>query len=183
MVQAEQSSDEEMDTKPSSLEAAALARKKRLLEMKSRLHGIEMREEDYEEEAEKTKKSQTEATFRSYKPLSEVPGKVAHTIPKFDVVEEDAKSVKPVETVDLSTLAPKKIDWDLKRDIEKRLQKLERRTQKCIAELIRKRLAEGKGDLASTVNAGPMDNCAYLLMSDYGMFCQYVIHGENDTTE
>ena len=39
---------------------------------------------------------------------------------------------------DLTTLAPKKPDWDLKRDNEKRLEKLERRTQKAIAELISK---------------------------------------------
>ncbi|KAJ1355269.1 hypothetical protein KIN20_012603 [Parelaphostrongylus tenuis] len=163
MVEAEQSSsDEEMDTGGrSSLEAAALARKKRLLEMKSRLNGIEMKDEDYEEEIEKTKRSKTgEAIFRNYKPSSEV-GKVVHPKPKFDVVEEviadhleDTKKIEPVKTVDLSTLAPKKIDWDLKRDIEKRLQKLERRTQKCIAEIIRERLAKGQGDLASTVNAG-----------------------------
>nr|CDJ93199.1 mRNA splicing factor domain containing protein [Haemonchus contortus] len=163
MVEEEHSSsDEEMDTETSKLEAAALARKKRLLEMKSRLHGVEMKEEDYKEDSQETKKSKTEEkTFRSYKPFSEEIGKPAQEKIKLDVVEEliathleDTKNVKPVETVDLSTLAPKKIDWDLKRDIEKKLQKLERKTQKCIAEMIRQRLAEGKGDLASTVNAG-----------------------------
>jgi len=35
-------------------------------------------------------------------------------------------------------LAPRKPDWDLKRDISKKLEKLERRTQRTIAELIRK---------------------------------------------
>ncbi|KHJ82158.1 Cwf18 pre-mRNA splicing factor, partial [Oesophagostomum dentatum] len=127
---ANSSSDEEMDTGTNSMEAAALARKKRLLEMKSRLHGIEMKEEDYKEEEEATKKSKTEEpSFRSYHPVSEALGNVADDKPKLDVVEEviashleDAKNVKPVETVDLSTLAPKKIDWDLKRDIEKKLQ-------------------------------------------------------------
>ncbi|ETN80671.1 Cwf18 pre-mRNA splicing factor [Necator americanus] len=120
------------------------------------------REEDYEEEEQATKKSKSEEKlFRSYQPISNALGKVEQPRPKLDIVEEviashleDTKNTKAVETVDLSTLAPKKIDWDLKRDIEARLQKLERRTQKCIAELIRQRLAEGKGDLASTVNAG-----------------------------
>ncbi|VDL84097.1 unnamed protein product [Nippostrongylus brasiliensis] len=106
MVEAEHSSsDEEMDTGVSALEAAALARKKRLLEMKSRLHGIEM---------------------KSYKPLSEAVGKIADATPKLDVVEEVIAS---------------------------HLEKLDRRTQKCIAEMIRQRLSEGKGDLASAVNA------------------------------
>jgi len=37
---------------------------------------------------------------------------------------------------DLVKLAPRKPDWDLKRDIAKKLEKLERRTQRAIAELI-----------------------------------------------
>lgn len=39
---------------------------------------------------------------------------------------------------DLASLAPRKPDWDLQRDVAKKLEKLERRTQKAIAELIRK---------------------------------------------
>lgn len=41
-------------------------------------------------------------------------------------------------TKDLTKLAPKKIDWDLKRNIAKKLEKLERKTQVAIAELISK---------------------------------------------
>jgi coiled-coil domain-containing protein 12 len=36
--------------------------------------------------------------------------------------------------------APKKINWDLKRDIQPKLDKLERRTQKALVELLRERL-------------------------------------------
>ena len=39
---------------------------------------------------------------------------------------------------DLEKLAPRKPDWDLKRDVSKKLEKLESRTQRAIAELIRK---------------------------------------------
>ena len=39
-------------------------------------------------------------------------------------------------------IAPKKVDWDLKRDVEKRLKKLQRRTQRAIVELIRKRVEQ-----------------------------------------
>ena len=39
---------------------------------------------------------------------------------------------------DLINLAPRKPDWDLKRDVAKKLEKLERRTQRAIAELISK---------------------------------------------
>ena len=64
------------------------------------------------------------------------------------------KKAKPEpvsEDVDLTTLAPRKPDWDLKRDVAKRLEKLEKKTQKAIVELIRERLKEE--DLASAVNA------------------------------
>ena len=37
-------------------------------------------------------------------------------------------------------MAPRKPDWDLKRDVAKKLEKLERRTQRAIAQLIRKLL-------------------------------------------
>mmetsp|Transcript_885 Transcript_885/g.2625 ORF Transcript_885/g.2625 Transcript_885/m.2625 type:complete len:140 (-) Transcript_885:127-546(-) len=47
----------------------------------------------------------------------------------------------PDDDVDLLNLAPQKIDWDLKRDIAPKLEKLERRTQRAIAELINERLA------------------------------------------
>jgi coiled-coil domain-containing protein 12 len=49
-------------------------------------------------------------------------------------------------------LAPKKANWDLRRDVEKRLEKLERRTQKAILETIRQRLTSEDGtDLAQVV--------------------------------
>lgn len=48
--------------------------------------------------------------------------------------------------MDISSLAPRKPDWDLKRDVAKKLEKLERRTQKAIAELIWERLKQGTED-------------------------------------
>ena len=58
-----------------------------------------------------------------------------------------------IEEIDLGNLAPRKVDWDLKRDIAKRLEKLDRRTQRAIAELIRERLKEGQTDsLLASVN-------------------------------
>lgn len=49
-------------------------------------------------------------------------------------------------------MAPRKPDWDLKRDVSKKLEKLERRTQKAIAELIRERLKQDQHNLATMVN-------------------------------
>lgn len=45
-----------------------------------------------------------------------------------------------IEDIDIQNLAPRKPDWDLKRDVSKKLEILERRTQRAIAELIRERL-------------------------------------------
>ena len=60
-----------------------------------------------------------------------------------DRVTEQLESGKPepiIEEVELSALAPRKPDWDLKRDVSKKLEKLERRTQRAVAELIRELL-------------------------------------------
>lgn len=66
---------------------------------------------------------------------------------------EAMKQPMQIEEIDLSNLAPRKPDWDLKRDINKKLEKLERRTQRAIAELIRERLKEGQTDsLLASVN-------------------------------
>ncbi|EEB10425.1 coiled-coil domain-containing protein, putative [Pediculus humanus corporis] len=69
---------------------------------------------------------------------------------------EAAKAKVVIEELDISNLAPQKPDWDLKRDISKKLEKLERRTHKAIAELIRERLKnEVKTlDLATSVALG-----------------------------
>lgn len=63
------------------------------------------------------------------------------------------KQPMQIEEIDLGNLAPRKPDWDLKRDIEKKLEKLDRRTQRAIAELIRERLKEGQKDsILASVN-------------------------------
>ena len=49
----------------------------------------------------------------------------------------------------MSTLAPKKPGFDLARDLAKKMEKLERETQYCIAEEIRKRL-KSSADISDT---------------------------------
>jgi coiled-coil domain-containing protein 12 len=100
--------------------------------------------------------------FRSYKPqdksLSE------HTVEKNDTTDvktevkellDLAKNEMVIDQLDISSLAPRQPDWDLKRDAEKKLEKLGRRTQKAMAELIRERL-KAKQDLSEVANA-PLD--------------------------
>ncbi|XP_016142994.1 coiled-coil domain-containing protein 12-like [Sinocyclocheilus grahami] len=73
-----------------------------------------------------------------------------------DKVKDQLEAANPepvIEEVDLANLAPRKPDWDLKRDVAKKLEKLERRTQKAIAELIRERLKGSEEELAGAVGA------------------------------
>ena len=59
----------------------------------------------------------------------------------------------------MSSLAPKKVTFDLKRGIQSSLDKLERATDRAIAELIRERLRDStaeQADLLAAVNAGAM---------------------------
>ncbi|XP_041941919.1 coiled-coil domain-containing protein 12 [Alosa sapidissima] len=73
-----------------------------------------------------------------------------------DKVKDQLEAAIPepiIEEVDLANLAPRKPDWDLKRDVAKKLEKLERRTQKAIAELIRERLKGSEEELAGAVGA------------------------------
>ena len=56
------------------------------------------------------------------------------------------------DDVDLMSLAPRKPDWDLKRDVEKKLKRLDKRTARAIGELTRERLLnEQKQSLAELV--------------------------------
>ena len=56
---------------------------------------------------------------------------------------------------DLIALAPKRPDWDLKRAIEPRLERLKKKTERAIAEVIRERLRASKDLAAQVAAAGP----------------------------
>jgi len=71
------------------------------------------------------------------------------------IVKEDSE--KRAQELDLFNIAPKRANWDLKREMEKKLSKLERKTQEAIHTLIRQRLAAQKGqsdDLVGAMKAG-----------------------------
>ncbi|KAF8360840.1 hypothetical protein PRIPAC_87763 [Pristionchus pacificus] len=163
--------EDEVKQGMSAVEEAIAARKRRLMEMKSRMNGVEMKEEDYDKEETTTKKSKgQEKTFRSYQPVDASVGDVDPSVKtNLRAVEEEieeqlrlskhkyyyyyrlANDTSHVDKIDLQALAPKKVDWDLKRDLASKLEKLERRTQAGIAHLIRERLAEGTTNLAEVV--------------------------------
>ena len=51
---------------------------------------------------------------------------------------------------DTTAMAPKKINWELKRDIRDKLNKLERRTQKAIVEVLKERLEHEAAEQADS---------------------------------
>ncbi|WAR06341.1 CCD12-like protein [Mya arenaria] len=151
-----------------SLEETALKRKERLKNLKNKNKG-DASENGQENDADTEKEKLPRPVFRSYKPLDEsLKENSLPSVKPEDVADkvksqlEASKTHDVLEEVDLVNLAPRKPDWDLKRDVAKKLEKLERRTQRAIAELIRERLKRSGEDLAQVVNAGAAhpDNAA-----------------------
>ncbi|XP_078661597.1 coiled-coil domain-containing protein 12-like [Branchiostoma floridae x Branchiostoma belcheri] len=142
-----------------NLEDAARKRKERLAALKKRAQ--DSKGTGGNEDEPPTKIAAKEPKFRSYQPeddqLKDKAVEAAKPVQVEPIVQEQLEASKPVplvEEVDLVNLAPRKPDWDLKRDVAKKLEKLEKRTQRAIAELIRERLQSGeREDLAAVVNA------------------------------
>ncbi|XP_008474827.1 coiled-coil domain-containing protein 12 [Diaphorina citri] len=150
------------EDKIGKLEDEALKRKERLAQLKRKA------KEDNKEK-EQTEEGKKKPKFRSYLPLDEELKNTA-VIPQAkpgdveSIVREEleaGKSTVVIDEVDLTKLAPRKPDWDLKRDLSKKLDKLHKRQQKAIAELIRERLKSGLTqtyDLATKVTLGANAN-------------------------
>ncbi|KAI0032286.1 cwf18 pre-mRNA splicing factor-domain-containing protein [Vararia minispora EC-137] len=67
------------------------------------------------------------------------------------IIMEDEE--RRAQDLDLFNIAPKRPNWDLKRDVEKKLAKLDRQTQQAVHTLIRRRLAAQKGESDDLVEA------------------------------
>ncbi|KAM6967746.1 coiled-coil domain-containing protein 12 [Aplochiton taeniatus] len=155
-----------MEQSVGSLQDQALKRKERLKALRGRqLQGRapedgepERKRALGEEEAEEER--HRELKLRNYTPedeeLKERQVPKAKPASVEDKVKDQLEAANPepiIEEVDLANLAPRKPDWDLKRDVAKKLEKLEKRTQKAIAELIRDRLRGNEEELAEAVGA------------------------------
>ncbi|KAL9891553.1 coiled-coil domain-containing protein 12 [Glossina fuscipes] len=101
--------------------------------------------------------------FRSYKPQNDIiNAEILPQEPTGDIevaIESQMELLEQpmvVDEIDITDLAPRKPDWDLKRDVSKKLKRLERRTEKAITELIRERLKKNqdKEDISKIVNVG-----------------------------
>ncbi|KAL8728961.1 MAG: hypothetical protein Q9166_005056 [cf. Caloplaca sp. 2 TL-2023] len=58
--------------------------------------------------------------------------------------EKEAKEEKEDKPIDLFKLQPKKPNWDLKRDVARKMEVLNRRTDNAIARLVRERIEDAK---------------------------------------
>ncbi|CAG8791038.1 27158_t:CDS:2 [Dentiscutata erythropus] len=138
------------------MEEASRQRKERLETIRKRkLESSKSEEQTVDNEEDSNTVKKPALKFRNYTPVNEeiktaakvhiaTPNDLGETLEKHvdritKEVEETEKA-KREEEVDLFNLAPKKPNWDLKRDVEKKLTKLERKTQASIAHLIKTRL-------------------------------------------
>ncbi|KAK0586646.1 hypothetical protein LWI29_010200 [Acer saccharum] len=132
-----------------SIEQAAAARRERLRALKAAQELLNTPDDDSTQPRNKTNDDDDEEVdeennqnmkFRNYVPhdkqLQE--GKLAPPVlPKFEdpAAAEPPPSEKKEEDPFLN-IAPKKPNWDLRRDVQKKLDKLERRTQKAIYKIM-----------------------------------------------
>ncbi|XP_053322928.1 coiled-coil domain-containing protein 12 [Spea bombifrons] len=146
------------------LEEQALRRKERLKELRKK-RVRDDGETENPELPEEDKEKHRELKLRNYTPeddvLRERQVPQAKPISVEEKVKEQLEAAKPepiIEEVDLANLAPRKPDWDLKRDVAKKLEKLEKRTQRAIAELIRERLKGQEENLATAVESAKQED-------------------------
>ncbi|KAK4567373.1 hypothetical protein RGQ29_003251 [Quercus rubra] len=134
-----------MATEEDSIEQAAAARRERLRSLKAAQELLNTPDEDSAQVEYKTndengtnEENNFNMKFRNYVPhdkqLQE--GKVSPPVlPKF----EDPIAAAPLPSAEedpFVNIAPKKPNWDLRRDVQKKLDKLERRTQKALYKLM-----------------------------------------------
>ncbi|KAL2532996.1 mRNA splicing factor [Abeliophyllum distichum] len=139
-----------------SIEAVAAARRERLRALKAaqELLNTPDADADNQEQEEEEELDNVNMKFRNYLPhdkqLQE--GKLAPPVlPKFEDPILMAPPPEEKKEDPFLNIAPKKPNWDLRRDVQKKLDKLERRTQKAMVTLMeqeeaKRRLKEDGGE-------------------------------------
>lgn len=124
-----------------SIEEAVAARRERLRALKAAQQLLNTPDDDGEttREDEDKEAENLNMKFRNYLPhdkqLQE--GKLAPPVlPQFDDPVAVAPPVSEKNEDPFLNIAPKKPNWDLRRDVQRKLDKLERRTQKAIYKLM-----------------------------------------------
>uniref|UniRef100_A0A914Q3G6 Uncharacterized protein n=1 Tax=Panagrolaimus davidi TaxID=227884 RepID=A0A914Q3G6_9BILA len=152
---------DDIDSTISEIEQNALDRKRRLMGLR------EATKKQKEESGEASiTETETHVLFRSYAPTEKekfiAKVKEGRDNIAFQAIEgavseyiDESRSLtvnKQLEAADI--INSKKVDWDLKRRLQPKLDKLNMRTEKAIATLIRQRLGSGNIDLTAAVNTG-----------------------------
>ncbi|CAA7271489.1 unnamed protein product [Cyclocybe aegerita] len=138
-----------------SLAEASEARKARLLALRKRKHGEVVDENGVPEPLIKTRNFDPES--RTLKKHTQDDVVMQDTVENQvaglaeQIIADDEK--RRAQELDVFNIQPKRPNWDLKREMDKKLAKLERRTQEAIHTLIRQRLAAQKGDSDDLVGA------------------------------
>lgn len=122
-----------------SPETAAAERRERLRALRAAAELVAEDSKDQQSTAhEEPHQPNHEIKFRNYIPRDKElqPSKVLPpSVPKFDDPVAPAPVVNGTEDPFVN-IAPKKPNWDLRRDVAKKLEKLERRTQRALIELM-----------------------------------------------
>ncbi|KAI0658798.1 mRNA splicing factor [Cubamyces menziesii] len=143
-----------------SLAEASEARKARLIALRKRKAGEAVDEANVDAEPVVKHRSfdPTTRTLKKHTPDedAQMEDTVEHQVEGLaeKIIAEDAE--RRAQDLDLFNIAPKRPNWDLKRELDKKLSKLERKTQEAIHTLIRQRLAAQKGqsdDIVGAMNA------------------------------
>ncbi|XP_054787539.1 uncharacterized protein LOC129293549 [Prosopis cineraria] len=132
-----------MGDEDDSIELAAASRRERLRALKAAQELMNTPDDDSAQVDDKTNdedgttEEQNPMKFRNYVPQDKhlQEGKLAPAVlPKF---EDPVAAAPPPEKEDpFLNIAPKKPNWDLRRDVQKKLDKLEKRTQKALYKLM-----------------------------------------------
>ncbi|KAG1756398.1 mRNA splicing factor [Suillus paluster] len=139
-----------------SLQEASDARKARLIALRNRKEGIStgangdsvLLSRNYDPETRTLKKHSKNDVL-----TTDTVEKVVEGVAEMIIAQDE---LQRTQELDVFNIAPKRPNWDLKREMEKKLAKLERKTQEAVHTLIRQRLASQKGqsdDILGAMNA------------------------------
>ncbi|KAG1754378.1 cwf18 pre-mRNA splicing factor-domain-containing protein [Suillus lakei] len=139
-----------------SLQEASDARKARLIALRNRKEGIStvsngdsvLLSRNYDPETRTLKKHSKNEVL-----TTDTVEKAIEGVAEMIIAEDERQRA---QELDVFNIAPKRPNWDLKREMEKKLAKLERKTQEAVHTLIRQRLASQKGqsdDILGAMNA------------------------------
>lgn len=128
-------SAEQSDSKPADEEDASVS------SVSNSIGKVKLSGRNYDVEAKAPKTGFMEPPSANQETVEEKAARLAEEARK--QAEEAEKESKQI---DLFSLQPKKPNWDLKRDVEKKLERLNARTDRAIAHLVRERIKAQKAN-------------------------------------